>query len=362
MGNKRNCDCGTSEEYRWINSLKGISILGVILIHSGAGSLGGIIGKISQYGSTFTQAFFVISAFLTWKSLSKFSYSMSIKEALSWTYAKILKLLPAYYIGIFLYIVLLGGNKYWAGDMDIVSIFNICVHLIFLHGLFPKCCNNILGVEWYIGVLALFYIVAPFLFKLINNIQKAVIFFVAVNIINNLVSHFGMNYYHNNEYQYIYDSYFESYGFISQLPTLSLGIVLFFLLKIGFSRMSRKIGMIFSGFSCIFALLLLKTYGIISLINPVFSITVPTLYGIVFLIYMLGQSAYMIPIVNGIFFEVVGKHSYEMYIFHYLVIYIIFDMLLKNREMTIVLWGIEYFIAFGTTLFLSIIIHKWKYK
>ena len=73
-----------TERYEWIDSLKGISILGVIMIHSGSMGVGGLVTKIGQYGSSFVQAFFVISAFLIWKSLDQHTEPFSIAEGFKW--------------------------------------------------------------------------------------------------------------------------------------------------------------------------------------------------------------------------------------------------------------------------------------
>lgn len=50
-----------------------------------------------------------------------------------------------------------------------ISIGNYISHIAFLNGLNPQWCNGIMGVEWYIADLALFYLMIPCLRKLITN-------------------------------------------------------------------------------------------------------------------------------------------------------------------------------------------------
>lgn len=58
----------------FLDSLKGWGILAVIMVHSGAAGLPGVMGRIGEAGARGVQLFFLISAFLTWGSLS-FEYT-----------------------------------------------------------------------------------------------------------------------------------------------------------------------------------------------------------------------------------------------------------------------------------------------
>ena len=225
------CDRGMdltkkNSRYDWIDSFKGISILGVMLIHSGAMNFGGLIGKMGSYGSAFVQAFFVISSFLTWLSLNK-RQQFTAKAYKEWLLKRIITLAPLYYVAMIVSLLITGGNQYWAGDTSPKGFLCIMAHVTFLHGLFPKYCNSVLGVEWYIGVLALFYLVAPFAFKVINNLRRSVVLLLVSNMLSvgmyAVVVHDGLG----GAYSYIYEEYAYTYGFIAQLPTLSLGIVLY---------------------------------------------------------------------------------------------------------------------------------------
>lgn len=56
----------------WIDSLKGIAICGIVMVHNSASSLPGLFGKIENTGKNGVQLFFLLSAYLTFVSLERF--------------------------------------------------------------------------------------------------------------------------------------------------------------------------------------------------------------------------------------------------------------------------------------------------
>ncbi|WP_026653819.1 acyltransferase family protein [Butyrivibrio proteoclasticus] len=348
------------ERYVWVDSLKGIAILGVIMIHSGAMSVGGIIGKIGQYGSSFVQAFFVISAFLTWKSLDIIGREMTIRTGIKWVAKKLLSLVPMYYMAIFLYLFLVGGNHYWAGDKNPLSVFSILVHLLFLHGLFPKYCDCILGVEWYLGVLSIFYFIAIPLHKVIKNFPRSLCFFVITSIVSNHLSILACGYYEANGYAYIYQQYYNNFSIIAQLPTLTLGIVLYYLLQFDLNKYLKKknIKCILSCASIVLATLVLKYFGVVDSFIPIFTLTVPTLFALVFTIYIFGQDLYSIPILNNRMLSYIGKNSLGIYLFHVLIIYIYDCVIHYSFGLVAVDWFMKYLVVVFISTMISVILNK----
>lgn len=57
-----------------------------------------------------------------------------------------------------------------------ISIGNYVSHALFVNGLNPLWYNSIIGVEWYIADLALFYIMTPILWKMITGLKPGIIF------------------------------------------------------------------------------------------------------------------------------------------------------------------------------------------
>ena len=336
------------ERYQWIDSLKGISILGVIMIHSGATGVGGIIGAVGKYGSSFVQAFLVISAFLAWKTLE------SSDSNGQWLMARMTKLAPVYYVAIVIYLIVTGGSTYDSGDINPKSFFNVICHFLFLHGFFPKTCNNLMG-EWYLGVLVIFYFLAPIIHRFVNSLLRAALFFAILNIGCNYICRFFLNSYADDPYAYIYQNYFSSYGIWPQFPTMALGIVLYYIVLRIKSRpdtiQSRAIALSYA--SLLLTLVVLKAYGYLPIGNPLI-VTVPTLYGVAFSIYMIGQCYHPIILFNNKAFKFVGMHSWEMYIFHPLYIYI-YNHVFK-AEHSVMAWLVKYFLILTISILTSILI------
>ena len=95
-------------ETDWIDGLKGIAMLGVVMVHYGCRNIGaeGIFGKIVSNGARGVQMFFIISAYLVFVSLSKrFADSrISANEAIKWIVSRIVRLMPLYYLAILVYL------------------------------------------------------------------------------------------------------------------------------------------------------------------------------------------------------------------------------------------------------------------
>ena len=160
----------------WIDGMKGIAICGVVMVHSGGANLPFPIGKIAGLGQFGVQLFFMISAYLTFLSIEKhISNEFNLKNAYKWVISKIVRLIPLWYLALLLYTVLIGGNSWWLGSEGKISLGNFLTHILFLHGLFPHYTDSIMGVEWYLGVLVLFYIISPLLYKVIKNLRSAII-------------------------------------------------------------------------------------------------------------------------------------------------------------------------------------------
>ena len=222
-----------SDSETWIDSLKGIAIIGVILVHSYCGRLPLFLGEVSGNGKYGVQLFFLISAYLTFVSLKKHfgKIPYNFKTIVSWWLKKFSKLIPLYYFSLLINIYV-SIKTDWLGTAWRINIPNIIFHFLFLHGLVPKYNNSIIGVEWYIGVLAIFYMIAPLLFKHINSIEKSIIsFLVSIagsNIIIQCVKLFLPSETESNYYLY---TYINESSVIAQLPVIMFGIFLYFIIN-----------------------------------------------------------------------------------------------------------------------------------
>ena len=150
----------------YIDALKGLAILGVTMVHTGGDTLPGIFGRIGARGARGVQMFFIISAMLTFSSLSKFfpkREDIRIDQVLEWYKKKVLRLMPMYYLAIICSMLTESWSVHWLGNEGRVTVKNIIAHICFTHGFFPHYTNSVLCVDWYLGVLVIFIIISPLL-------------------------------------------------------------------------------------------------------------------------------------------------------------------------------------------------------
>lgn len=312
-----------TERNTLFDSLKGIAILGIIITHSGAVNLPGIIGKIGAFGARGVQIFFIISAILTFKSLESFKKdNKSIKK---WYFNKFLRIIPLYYISLLFYYFIVGFKpNYWSGYQPI-SKFSIYLNILLLNGLHPFSAN-VINVNWYIGTLTLFILIAPLLYKKINNLSKSIIFFTISWPIALLAQFIIANLY-TGENAYIWSSFWTHFSLINELPVIALGIILYYLIykenilniiKENFSQ--KKIKIITNTLSfCI--ILSLAEKAILGASLESYSI----LFSILIFIQLINSNL----IIDNKIFQFFGKDSYGIYLFHYPIIILLTSFLSK---------------------------------
>lgn len=319
-----------AREY-YIDVLKGMAMLAVILVHfnNAWNAPIGILNKASAIGARCPQLFFIISAYLTWTALDK--RPVGHIEFLKKRYKR---MAPLYCVSL-VTAVLIPTFKVFN-----ISLGNYISHIVFLNGLNPKWCNGIIGVEWYIANLALFYLMVPCLRKLITNLNTAVIAFLASAVISSgvlvIVNHvFSAQMAENNAYE----AYFHTSFIVYQIPVLIVGIILYYLIKeIAEGKISRCLAVDIFGLAAMatsigFVVLHLnKRYMTSSLIAGL-------LFGLLFLLCSGIDNKFF---AGRVFkpFIFVGKHSYGIYCFHQIVINCIMRYAF-NKE-NLLQWGMAY--------------------
>lgn len=347
----------------WIDSLKGIAICGVLMIHCGGAALPSILGRLGSMGKNGVQIFFIISAFLSYSSLEKLSKTnqgnLSFGFIRNWWFQKFLKLVPLYYIAIFVSLFTPdGAAQYWLGSEGRVTPLNVLSHIFFVHGLIPHYIDSIIGVEWYLADLAIFYLLVPFLYRYVNSGEKA---FVGL-----LLTMYGYSFFSRlihlsfqAQDSYIYENYFASFWFVRQIPILFCGIVLYFFLK---TRVLEKIKnkklisyavLILSGI-----MLAGEMYGKNTLFGMKGDIRISFwLTGII-----ISQFLYTNVLINNSIFRILGKYSYPIYLFHFLIIYVWDKMDMVFTSKFVIDWGIKYIMVIVISYLFSLFLTKWVDK
>lgn len=208
------------EKTDWISKAKGFAILGVVAVHTiqrFALSFRSL-NHTATAGMYCVQLFFVISAFLTFRSLGKNDQVWTAKCYLKYLAHKLLRLVPVLYTAVLWHIMMnypvLGKSIESTPHLWKNTIFAIT----FLNGFSYRFINP--WVNWYIGDLVIFWALSPKLFGWINSVKKSVWFFIASMVFawlsNLILMRFGFDV-----------SWYFYFWFPHQLPVLAIGMMLY---------------------------------------------------------------------------------------------------------------------------------------
>ena len=312
-----------AREY-YIDVLKGLAMLAVILVHfnNGRHSPNSLLNKVSAVGARCPQLFFIISAYLTWTSLDRnpVNYGFFLKKKYS-------RMAPLFYAAIVI-----------AVHIPTVRVFDISIgnyisHAFFVNGLNPLWYNSIIGVEWYIADLALFYILTPVLRKTITGLKSGIYFFcfsIALSSISLLLANSLLSKQIAMDKQF--EMYFHTSLILHQLPTMTIGVILYYVTKgIKEGQLNRWKVLVESGIvtvliSSVFLVLHMnKKYMTSSLIAGL-------MFGCLFLFCgCISSNIWKKRVFN--FVKCIGKHSYGIYCLHQIVINCICAFSHKNSSL-----------------------------
>ncbi len=297
----------------YIDALRGLAILGVIMVHTcqyGHFNVPKIIANIIGEGARGVQLFYLASAFTLFLSF-KNRLTREKSPIRNFFLRRFFRIAPMYYIGICYYLFQDGlGARYWLGDETHITVLNIISNFTFLHGFNPYWITSLVPGGWSIAVEMTFYAVLPLLFSRVKNLNQAFNLFIYSTLVKFLLQLFFM------KFQLISDnSLWSNYLFLyfpSQLPVFCLGILLYFLVieNESMRNISGKSILVFSG-------LLLAQLG--TGIQFVFPNHILFSIGFLLLGYALSTFRFIVivnPIINYI-----GKISFSMYLVHFAVLH-----------------------------------------
>lgn len=303
----------TMKKLDYVDSLRGLAILGVLMVHTsmyGTWNPTGKIGSILYCGKMGVQLFFLASAFTLYLSYKNRS-TWEMFPARNFFIRRFFRIAPMYYLGICYYLFQEGfGARYWLGDATHITPLNILSNLTFTHGFNPYWINSIVPGGWSIGVEMMFYMAMPFLFSRVKNINQAFIFFVVSLGLNaflyELLVKFPL---------ITHDRLWKDYLFLyfpSQLPVFLLGIILYFVVieKESIKNISGKWVLIFSGL----VLFHFATATKLILADHI-------IFSIAFFILAYALSIFRFKLLVNPIVNHIGKISFSMYLVHFAVLY-----------------------------------------
>ena len=154
-----------SSKYAFVDALRGIAVLLVILTHTAQPITGlpGALDALAKYGQTGVQLFFVASAYTLCLSFAR--RSQEPRPVASFYLRRLFRIAPLYIVGIATYCALhllrQGGGE---AVLAPYTPANVAANLFFVHGFVPAANNNIVPGGWSIGTEMAFYALFPLLF------------------------------------------------------------------------------------------------------------------------------------------------------------------------------------------------------
>ena len=152
-----------TEKYDFIDALRGIAILGVILVHSSqwVAPTHATLLFVMHEGARGVQLFYVASALtlcMSWMARS----SHENFPVRNFYIRRLFRIAPMFYIAILIYTFLNGfAPAYWSPNG--IEWWFIPLTVSFLHGFHPETITSVVPGGWSIAVEMSFYLILPFL-------------------------------------------------------------------------------------------------------------------------------------------------------------------------------------------------------
>lgn len=340
-----------AKRFYYIDVLKGLAILGVIMVHFNAKWIcpSSVLSSLSAIGARCPQLFFLISAFLTWGSINKKQMNMR-----DFYVSRFYRLAPVYYLALIIGLIVLRPE---------LGVVNILSHFFFLNALTPDWANSILHVDWYIGDLALFYFITPFLMRTIKDLNSSMVAFGISLVLSMGFTVFvscysGLELIENSNVE----MFVHTYCILNQLPAMILGIVAYYLIKKDQDG-AERVNKILWAF-ILFAILFTLAFVVIGLNKRLVtsSVVAGLWFFILFILnYYTEKRLYktgIIPIrilkpINSL-----GVHSYGVYCFHVIVIFAIGLVLREYQVDSISMWIMLFVLVCSLSYLIGLLVEK----
>lgn len=302
------------KKYDYIDSLRGIAVLMVVLVHVGqtVHGLNPVVNFMTRYGQLGVQLFFLISAFTLCLSMDRRS---SEKFSVAKFYIRrYFRVAPLYYLGIAGYFVIRMLQESLPGHAIVFperfNFTNVAFNITMSHGFVPAANNNIVPGGWSIGTEMIFYLLFPLLFsmtrKMVDKRVSSLIYLVLGGLLFSLIVQGPVTFYDMDAEL----GSFMYFNITNQLPVFLTGIASYELYKRGFFDSIASWVVVLSLFACVGITIELWLYSVM------FSQTlVPFCAGIsfVFLMIIFSRSNKL----NGTIIRHLGELSFSIYLVHF---------------------------------------------
>jgi peptidoglycan/LPS O-acetylase OafA/YrhL len=306
----------TVRKYDFIDTLRGLAILGVILIHTAQWipPSNPVLNTIAYDGAQGVQLFFIASALTLFLSLRSRQASES-KPVRNFFIRRFFRIAPMYYVALIFFVVVDGFGKRYFAPFGVPWYYPLLT-ATFLNGWHPETINSIIPGGWSISVEMTFYLFVPFLFVFLKDIKRTLLFIMAALLVGWLLNALMTAVYtpkYPQDDQYLVSS-FTFFWFFSQLPVFGIGILTYHLFERWKGIQDRGLGIVLL-IATVFvewAFLDTSTYG--ELIPHHVMMALGFVFG-VFGLYFSNLRLLINPVTVWI-----GKLSFSMYLVHFAIL------------------------------------------
>lgn len=302
------------KKYAYIDALRGIAILAVLLVHSGQGAVAtsGTLNWLMQNGARGVQFFYIASAItlcMSWDARGNIERFPKIDFYLR----RFFRIAPMFYLAIVLYLLIDGfAARYWAPNG--VQSWYVLVTVLFLHGFNPETINSVVPGGWSIAVEMTFYALFPFVVTKLRSYGAFFAFFIASLVF--LKNDYGISsrlFFYPENQNYLVGN-FAFLNFLGQFPVFLVGMFSYMYIKNG---VNKAVFYLVGG--CLFIALCLEYY------SP--KITQPfmpdyVVAGIAFALFAVFLSVNPLKIFVNFASVHLGRLSYSMYLLHFAVLHL----------------------------------------
>ncbi|WP_414055451.1 acyltransferase family protein [Macrococcus equi] len=301
------------KKLKYIDSLRGFAILGVLLTHVTAAfpEIPSILYNIGHNGNKGVQLFFIVSALTLMISLNR-NDEIHTK---SFFIKRIFRIAPAYYSALLFYFIVSVIFNITGIQSAVAynhSISNFIASITFTNMLHMNFLFSFVPGGWSVSNEFLFYLCLPLIFKKIKTLKSISMLTVFAFILGIISTLSGLYLYGFKSSLYIY--YY--YWFLNQFPIFCLGILLYFMLKHP-QRINTTIN--FYKIKYLYLTLLILAFILFSSLTYISYLTYFNHYffGIIFVlaIYYIAQLQPKVIVNNTTAF--LGQISFSMYLIHF---------------------------------------------
>ncbi|CAN5769279.1 acyltransferase [soil metagenome] len=299
--------------YEFLDALRGLAILAVIAEHcTKAVNQPFPLVRYGWAGSSGVQLFFVISAVTIFLTLER-ATGREKQVFKNFYVRRFFRILPMFWVGMLLYAFVPGREIY--EQKITIGFLDYFLTVILQQGWHPFSLNSVVPGGWSIAVEATFYLMAPLLFLLLRNWQRALVFlFVSLlgcSALDQALSYLSNHHVMYDGVQAELMEFFHKRWFPSQLPVFAAGMLAYRAwqgLPAAFAtRLNGLLLVVASGF------ILNATVGS----DGMTLIPEPACYGLGFALLVVGLAIQPLALlVNGAT-QLMGRISYSVYLLHF---------------------------------------------